>query len=100
MESVREAGSIVFSKRSAVDLIVVVSCYEGEDPAQLFIPKWRAVGEDQMLSLDDIRIQVEMQYKRVVITVIAEYPLRGTIYRYGNYDGADWVKIGTIDGYA
>lgn len=55
---------------------------------------------NQVLSLDDIREQAEKQLNKVVITVIAEYPLRGTIYRFGNYDRVDRGKIGSLDGYA
>ena len=32
--------------------------------------------------------------------VIAEFPLRGTVYRYGNHDKGKWEIIGTTEGYA
>lgn len=37
--------------------------------------------------------------ERGVITVLAEEPLEGTVYRYGSR-GDFWEKIGTLGGYA
>ena len=34
-----------------------------------------------------------------IITVIADAPLHGTVYVYGNH-GCYWEKVGTTDGYA
>ena len=38
-------------------------------------------------------------YENGTILLIAESPLSGTVYRYGNY-GAYWVEIGSTMGYA
>lgn len=101
METVRDAGNVVFSERSGVELIVITACYEDETTIyKVFAPDWKEMNGNQVLSLADIQGQVEKQLNKAVITVIAEYPLRGTIYRFGNYDGADWLKIGRVDGYA
>ena len=49
------------------------------------------------LTLKEISEQLD---RYVLITVIVEGPMYGEIYRYGNYSGGDWWKIGTLDGYA
>ena len=101
METVKNAKNVVFSKVSGVALIILTKCYEDETSIhRVFTPEWREINGNQVLSLDDIREQAEKQLNKAVITVIAEYPLRGTIYRFGNYDRVDWVKIGSLDGYA
>ena len=101
METIKDAENVIFSKASGVELIVLATCYEdGTSIHRLFTPKWKEINTNQFLSLDDIRKQAEKLLNKTVITVIAEYPLRGIIYRFGNYDRADWVRIGNLDGYA
>lgn len=101
MEIIESADKVVFLKQSGIELVVIITCHGNELVNQiLFNPTWKLQKNGFALSLDDIHQQVVSGYKADLITVIAEYPLRGTIYRYGNYTGNDWVKIGTIFGYA
>ena len=34
------------------------------------------------------------------IIVVAENPLDGAVFRYGNHKGTGWEKVGTTEGYA
>lgn len=52
------------------------------------------------VSLKDIEDEVKRDYENVSrITVIAERPLHGIIYEYGNY-GDFWMEHGKTIGYA
>ena len=44
--------------------------------------------------------QISDESPEECITVIAESPLSGTIYRYNNYGDKKWQLIGTMLGYA
>ena len=39
-------------------------------------------------------------YKDGIILLIAESPLNGTVYKYGNYEPKCWNKVGNTMGYA
>lgn len=48
-----------------------------------------------------VRMAEEIRKKPVTcLMVIAEYPLRGEVYRYNNYGKQEWVKVGDTHGYA
>ena len=50
--------------------------------------------------LDDILALAKSHgYREGVLWLMAESPLRGEVYSYGNH-GAFWEKTGTVDGYA
>ena len=102
MESIENPKDIKFYNMGGADIIVIVSPNNTESPFNvLFNPRWNDFEEgDKTLTLDDIFQQVNRIYREAVILVIAEYPLRGNIYRYGNYEGAGWIEVGTMDGYA
>lgn len=51
--------------------------------------------ENEFTTLKDITDD----YPNVKI-VIAEGPLSGKIYRYGNHKANTWEKVGTMEGYA
>lgn len=59
------------------------------------------LGCDDAKNLKDIEniVAKSGQLHCSIITVIAESPMTGTIYRYGNY-GLFWDKIGQTKGYA
>lgn len=44
--------------------------------------------------------QISDEYPEECITVIAESPLSGAIYRYNNYRNKEWQLIGIMMGYA
>lgn len=101
MKSIENAAAETFSLMGGVELIVIVNPYCNELDKVLFEPVWQGTYDNEVeLSLEDIRIQVEQKYGKSLITVIAEYPLSGDVYRYGNYEGAGWIQIGTVCGYA
>lgn len=68
------------------DMITVMRYYDQKVDVTYF------VGDD--LTLDNIEIK-----DADFITVIAENPLRGEVYRYHSY-GEYWEQIGTVCGYA
>ena len=56
--------------------------------------------DDKSITLQDIEDRAKKEFKHVVlITVLAESPLSGAVYQYGNY-GDYWTKIGDLIGYA
>ena len=56
--------------------------------------------DDKSITLKDIEDRAKKEFKHVVlITVLAESPLSGAVYQYGNYGGY-WTKIGDLIGYA
>ena len=52
------------------------------------------------ISLAEIAEQVKARGYDSTILVIAEDPMRGTIYRYGNYSDGEWCEVGWMCGYA
>lgn len=52
---------------------------------------------DEFITLEEI---ANILHNQGCITVIAESPLSGTIYRYNNYGKQEWQLIGTMLGYA
>lgn len=59
------------------------------------------VSDEQEITLDSIyQLAKEKSHndKSLIITVMVEYPLQGTVYRYGNKSG--WEEIGSLIGYA
>ena len=62
--------------------------------------KWKSIEPDHIVTLDMIRKQIESRYGKILIIVIAESPLHGEIFRYGNYEDKRWGQIGKNCGYA
>ena len=52
------------------------------------------------ISLAEIAEQIEARGYDSSILVIAEDPMRGTVYRYGNYSDRCWEEVGWMCGYA
>ena len=98
MERIRNPEQVWFSFLGGDDLTVIIHNDEGKK--QLFFPVWQPTDNgDEMITLDSIRRQTEGIRGGMTIMVIAESPLNGYIYRYGNY-GEFWVQIGEVSGYA
>ncbi|MCO7172534.1 hypothetical protein NIA70_10250 [[Clostridium] scindens] len=98
LEQIRHPEREWFSFLGGDDLTVIIHKDAGEK--QLFFPDWQSCDNgDGMLTLDSIRKQVEDIHGRTIIVVMAENPLNGYVYRYGNY-GDFWVQIGSVRGYA
>ena len=60
------------------------------------------VDDERLLKVtfaDVLKIAKTNGYKNGVITLIAESPLNGRVYLYGNY-GPFWVECGSTNGYA
>ena len=56
--------------------------------------------DDKSITLQDIEDRIKNEFEYVgLITVLAESPLSGAAYQYGNY-GDYWAKIGDLIGYA
>ena len=56
--------------------------------------------DDKSITLQDIEDRIKNEFEYVgLITVLAESPLSGAVYQYGNYGGY-WTKIGDLIGYA
>lgn len=97
-EQIQHPEQGLFSFLGGDDITVIIHKDIGEK--QLFSPDWQPCDNgDEMLTLDYIRKQVEDIHGRTIIMVIAENPLNGYVYRYGNY-GDFWVQIGSVRGYA
>lgn len=97
METIYKPESVYFSKLGGDTVIVILMIENGK---ALFEPAWQTVGQDEVLTLDEIRQQVQKQYEMCgIILVMTESYLEGVIYRYGNY-GDFWVEIGNMSGYA
>lgn len=99
MKIISNASAEVFCLMGGASVIIIVSPKQSGSKKVLFEPTWQK-NQEETLSLEDIRIQVEQRYGKSLIMVIAEYPLRGSVYLYGNYEGAGWIEIGTLSGYA
>ena len=52
------------------------------------------------ISLAEIASQIKARGYDGTILVIAEDPMRGTVYRYGNYGDGGWDEVGWMCGYA
>ena len=99
MEKIKNPEDEDFSKWGGCDLTVLVDYQNGEESKrELFIPEWRDAGFDDIISLKIIEEQVMERYGDAIIVVIAEYPLNGDIYRFGNNMDGEWMRVGTIDG--
>ena len=55
---------------------------------------------DYLEKRNNCNIQISDSDVDNCITVIAESPLSGAIYRYNNYGTKEWQLIGTMLGYA
>ena len=101
MKSIDNPDEIKFYRMGGASLRIIVSPYKNEMPEDiLFIPEWRETEEDEILNFQDIYEQIKEKYGESLILVIAEYPLSGYIYRYGNYFDKKWMQVGKMDGYA
>ena len=102
MKSIENPDEIKFYRMGGADIVIIVSPKHTESSFNaLYNPTWSDFEEgDETLTLDAIFQQVNEVYGDSLILVIAEYPLSGKIYRYGNYKGGGWIEVGTIDGYA
>ena len=87
------------------DMVIVLCCKEDiaeEGPDHIVLePVWKKYEPDdspvEYLTLADISEQFQ---GHSCIMVIAESPLRGSIYRYNNYGEKEWLEVGTTCGYA
>jgi len=102
MKAIDDASAEVFYLMGGASIIVIVKTVQNECREILYEPVWKKVQGtyESILTLEEIRVQVEQQYGKSLIMVIAEYPLGGSVYRYGNYEGGEWIEIGTVSGYA
>lgn len=84
------------------NLIIIGMSGDVEEPEHILLePQWSYEVPDkpgyETLTLEEIAAQFpEVR----CLTVIAESPLEGYIYRYNNYGNREWTKIGTTCGYA
>lgn len=81
------------------NLIVIGMPDDAEGPEHILLePQWSTDKPGyETLTLEEIAAQFpEVR----CLTVIAEAPLEGYIYRYNNYGNREWLKIGTTCGYA
>ena len=98
MKIIDNPEEIYFSELGGADVTVIF--YMDNEKAIFNDLEWKSVESDCILTLDMIRKQVEDKYGKNLILVIAEYPLRGEVFRYGNYEDNLWVRIGETCGYA
>lgn len=81
----------------------IVSIFWENKPESLdsvgFIKGVRTIPGGDMYLADCYDMAVGNGYKKGVITVFCENPLRGEVYKYGN-NGEYWEKVGKTDGYA
>lgn len=52
------------------------------------------------LTLGEIAAQLRDKDYDKMVTIFVETPLEGSIYQMGNYRKYEWVKAGTLNGYA
>ncbi|MBA4697811.1 MAG: hypothetical protein H2212_00105 [Ruminococcus sp.] len=98
MKIIDNPEEIYFSELGGADVTVI---FYMDDEKKLFNSlEWKSIEPDHIVTLDMIREQIEDKYGKNLIVVIAEYPLRGEIFRYGNYEDNRWVRIGKVCGYA
>ena len=93
MEKINNPKEIFFSKMGMDTVLVILN-------DKVVNPKWNRVthdvGVDETITLDDI----QRQFPYPGLLVIAESPLSGAIYRWGNYSDMAWWQVGTMEGYA
>lgn len=57
--------------------------------------------ERNPLTLNDaLKIAKENGYKEGTILVLSESYLCGAVYRYNNYNEKEWIKVGSLIGFA
>lgn len=83
-------------------LIVIGITGDAEESRHILLtPQWSSNVSDkpgyETLSLEEITKQFSENRS---LTVIAEDPLEGHIYRYNNYGKREWTEVGTTCGYA
>ena len=98
MKTIYNPEEHYFSEFGGAD--VTIFFYHDTKKTLFDFPEWRPIGEDRIITLDMIREQIEDKHGKNLIVVIAEYPLRGNIYRYGSYADKCWVQVGETCGYA
>lgn len=98
MKIIKDAKNEAFNFYDGVNLTIIITPQESAVKS-LFVPTWTESEQDETLSLEDIRKQVEAAHGKSLILVIAEYPLGGKVYQYGNY-GDGWCEVGKMHGYA
>lgn len=82
--------SFVKDSTDLSDMIIYIFCKD--EPCKIIYHDWQ---HDDPITLKDIK----ESYPSVRL-VVAEYPLEGTVYKYGNHDTGKWEAIGTTEGYA
>lgn len=86
-----------------VDGIIVIGAIEDENgPRHVVLePHWKSddpgLPGHETITLEDIALQFP---DNGCLTVLAERPLEGHIYRYNNYGEKEWLEVGTTCGYA
>jgi hypothetical protein len=70
----------------------------------IVIEKGLDINQDRILEFDEEFITLKdiekKASKNALILVIAESPLGGVVYRYGNYRPEKWQVVGVLYGYA
>lgn len=94
MKEIKNPSEVRFSKMGMDEVTVL---YHGE----VLKPRWLTglipeLGYDETITLEAIK----NQFPYNGLMVIAERPLSGEIYRFGNYDNTTWHQVGTMEGYA
>ena len=79
--------------------ILTIIVKPGKEPDELCIAEIITV-EEEPITLHDIENIVKKKFNSCsLITVLAEEPLGGVIYKYGNH-GDFWEEAGTLAGFA
>lgn len=86
-----------------IDGVIIIGMVEDESgPRHVTLEaQWKTdnpgTQEHETITLEDIALQFP---DNGCLTVLAESPLEGHIYRYNNYGNKEWLEIGTTCGYA
>lgn len=84
------------------NLIIIGISDDKDEPRHILLePQWLTDDSNEpgqeTLTLGDIAAQFPANG---CLTVIAEGPIEGNIYRYNNYGNREWLEVGTTCGYA
>ena len=87
-----DGDSIIFGGMTIIDI------FWKEDNSNYY-ERIYVQDEDSLTLKDCYNLAVKNGFTKGIITVLAERPLSGDVYRYGNY-GDYWTRIGRLAGYA
>ena len=88
------------SKLLLHDILTVVFDLRDEDCNSFRIVQDFEYGEEPLSFGDILQKCKDKGYIGGIILVIAENPLSGDIYQYGNYNDDYWYQVGDMKGYA